>query len=82
MSGTLLKSTLHNVGVVIVGLGVAYLGTMVDSLFGISPFASPLGKAVALLLLGLGFLVRLWAVPNDRGPGTTFGLTVPATAGS
>ena len=61
MSGTLLKSTLHNVGVVIVGLGVAYLGTMVDSLFGISPFASPLGKAVALLLLGLGFLVRLWA---------------------
>jgi len=25
---------------------------------------------------------RLWAVPNDRGPGTTFQLTVPATAGS
>ena len=24
---------------------------------------------------------RLWAVPNDRGPGTTFQFTVPATAG-
>ena len=61
MSTSLLKSTLHNVGVVIVGLGGAYLGRMVDSLFGISPFVSPLAKAGALLLLGLGFLVRLWA---------------------
>jgi C4-dicarboxylate-specific signal transduction histidine kinase len=25
---------------------------------------------------------RLWAVPNDRGPGTMFQFTVPATAGS
>ena len=61
MSANLLKSTLHNVGVVIVGLGVAYLGRMMDSLFGISSFVSPLAKAGALLLLGLGFLVRLWA---------------------
>ena len=61
MSANLLKSTLHNAGVVIVGLGVAYLGRMVDSLFGISSFVSPLAKAGALLLLGLGFLVRLWA---------------------
>ena len=42
MSANLLKSTLHNAGVVIVGLGVAYLGRMVDSLFGISAFVSPL----------------------------------------
>ena len=61
MAANLLKSTLHNVGVVIVGLGVAYLGRMVDLLFGISAFVSPLAKAGALLLLGLGFLVRLWA---------------------
>jgi protein-S-isoprenylcysteine O-methyltransferase Ste14 len=33
----------------------------VDSLFGISLLASPPGKAAALLLLGLGFLVRIWA---------------------
>jgi hypothetical protein len=25
---------------------------------------------------------RLWAVANDRGPGTTFQFTVPALAGS
>ena len=61
MSANLLKSTLHNVGVVIVGLGLAYLGRMVDLLFGVSAFVSPLAKAGGLLLLGLGFLVRLWA---------------------
>src|SRR5262245_56371561 len=57
----LLKSALHNLGVVIVGLGVAYLGTMVDSFIGVSSLASALAKAAGLLLLGLGFLVRLWA---------------------
>ena len=61
MSANLLKSTFHNVGVVIVGLGVAYLGRMVDLLFGVSAFVSPLANAGGLLLLGLGFLVRLWA---------------------
>ncbi len=58
---TLLKSILHNIGVVIVGLGIAYLGTIVDSLLGVSAFASPLVRAAAFLLLALGFLVRVWA---------------------
>src|SRR5262247_3392542 len=57
----LLKSMLHNLGVVSVGLGMAYLGTRVDSLLGVSAFASPLVKAAALLLLALGFLLRVWA---------------------
>jgi protein-S-isoprenylcysteine O-methyltransferase Ste14 len=61
MPANLLKSTLHNVGVVIVGLCVAYLGRMVDSLFGVSAFVFPFAKAGGLLLLGLGFLLRLWA---------------------
>jgi len=61
MSANLLKSTLHNVGVVIVGLGLAWLGTIVDSLLGLSTLSFPLAKAAGLLLLGLGFLVRLWA---------------------
>ena len=61
MPANLLKSTLHNVGVVIVGLGVAYLGRMVDSLFVVSAFVFPFAKAGGLLLLGLGFLLRLWA---------------------
>src|SRR5215831_16604843 len=57
----LLKSILHNIGVVIVGLGIAYLGTRVDAFLGVPAFASPLVKAAALLLLALGFLVRVWA---------------------
>jgi protein-S-isoprenylcysteine O-methyltransferase Ste14 len=61
MSANLLKSILHNAGVVIVGLGLAYLGTIVDALLGLSALAFPLAKAGALFLLGLGFLVRLWA---------------------
>jgi hypothetical protein len=40
MAANLLKSSLHNVGVVIVGLGVAHLGRMVDLLFGVSAFVS------------------------------------------
>src|SRR5215475_14061377 len=57
----LLKSILHNIGVLLVGLGSAYLGTIVDSLLGVSTAASPLVKAAALLLLALGFFVRVWA---------------------
>jgi protein-S-isoprenylcysteine O-methyltransferase Ste14 len=57
----LFKSILHNLGVVLVGLAVAYLGTMVDSVLGVSAFAFPLAKLVAWLLLALGFLVRVWA---------------------
>src|SRR5215468_2905071 len=57
----LLKSILHNIGVVLVGFAVAYLGTMVDSVLGVSAFAFPLAKVVAWLLLALGFLVRVWA---------------------
>ena len=61
MAANLLKSTLHNLGVVIVGLGVAYLGRMVDLLFSVSPFVSPLAQAGGWLLLVLDFLLRLWA---------------------
>jgi protein-S-isoprenylcysteine O-methyltransferase Ste14 len=57
----LLKSVLHNIGVVIVGLALAYLGTMVDWLLGAPAFSFPLVKMAGLLLLALGFLVRVWA---------------------
>src|SRR5215467_13969670 len=57
----ILKSILHNIGVVVVGLGIAYLGTKVDSLLGLSPFASSFVTPTALLLLALGFLIRVWA---------------------
>ncbi|HEY6333644.1 MAG TPA: hypothetical protein VI756_30275, partial [Blastocatellia bacterium] len=57
----LLKSILHNIGVVIAGLGVAFIGKRVDAFFGISDFRSIFATALAWLLLGTGFLVRVWA---------------------
>ena len=57
----LLKSILHNIGVVSVGLGMALVGTKVDSLLGIAAIASSLARAVGLTLLALGFLLRVWA---------------------
>jgi len=57
----LLKGVLHNIGVVLVGLALAYLGTMVDSILGVPGFASPFVTAAAVLLLALGFLLRVWA---------------------
>jgi len=58
---SLLKSVFHNTGVVIVGLGLAFLGTVVDSLLGVSRFASPLTNEMGVGLVALGFVVRAWA---------------------
>jgi protein-S-isoprenylcysteine O-methyltransferase Ste14 len=56
-----LKSILHNIGVLLVGLAFAYLGTVVDSLLGVSGFACPLATTAAFPLLAIGFIVRVWA---------------------
>jgi protein-S-isoprenylcysteine O-methyltransferase Ste14 len=58
---SLLKSILHNIGVVIVGFGVAFVGTRIDSLLGIQGLASGFATAVGCLLLSLGFSLRAWA---------------------
>jgi protein-S-isoprenylcysteine O-methyltransferase Ste14 len=58
---SLLKSVLHNIGVTIVGLGVAFIGRRVDSVFGVRDFHSILATALAWLLLVTGFLLRVWA---------------------
>ena len=57
----LLKSILHNIGVVIVGLGIALLGTKVDSFLGIGDFRSTLTAIPGGLLIAGGFLIRVWA---------------------
>jgi protein-S-isoprenylcysteine O-methyltransferase Ste14 len=57
----LFKSILHNIGVSIVGLTVAFLGTRFDLLFGLRDFRSVLSTAAGSLLLIIGFLIRLWA---------------------
>jgi len=57
----LFKSILHNIGVLIVGLGVAFIGRGVDSILGISGFHSIFATVAAWLLLTIGFLLRVWA---------------------
>jgi protein-S-isoprenylcysteine O-methyltransferase Ste14 len=57
----LLKSLLHNIGVVIVGIGFAFLGTRLDSLLGITEFHSVLALVTAWVSLMIGFLLRVWA---------------------
>ena len=62
MPVNLFKSLLHNVGIVIMSLALAYLGTLIDWLLGLSSLASRLAATVGAVLLALGFLLRLWAV--------------------
>jgi protein-S-isoprenylcysteine O-methyltransferase Ste14 len=57
----LLKSIFHNIGVVLVGLGVAYVGTRLDSLLSVRDFRSLGATVVGCLLLSIGFFLRLWA---------------------
>lgn len=60
-STNLLKSTLHNLGVLLVGFGFAYIGRGLDILLHRSSFRSTLTLALGALLLLIGFLIRIWA---------------------
>jgi len=57
----LLKSLLHNIGVVAVGFGVALLGRGLDYLLGITDFRSLVASIAGVPLLALGFFLRAWA---------------------
>ena len=57
----IVTSLLHNIGVTVVVFGVAFLGVALDSLLHLPEFKSPLAVAVGLLLLAIGFLLRVWA---------------------
>jgi protein-S-isoprenylcysteine O-methyltransferase Ste14 len=61
MSMNLFKSVLHNIGVVIVGLAVALLGTRIDASLGVRGFHAIVAMAGGSLLLIAGFFVRVWA---------------------
>jgi len=60
-SANLLKSVIQNVGVVLVGLGLAYLSTKLDSLLRIPNFYSSLINIVGWIFIILGFFLRVWA---------------------
>ena len=57
----LFKSMLHNIGVVIVGFGFAFLGARLDWILGLTAFHSMVIQTLAVLLLTIGFLLRVWA---------------------
>jgi protein-S-isoprenylcysteine O-methyltransferase Ste14 len=57
----LLKSILHNIGVVIVGFIFAFIGRGIDSLLDLPRFESLSFTIVAYILLILGFVLRVWA---------------------
>jgi protein-S-isoprenylcysteine O-methyltransferase Ste14 len=56
-----LKSLLHNIGVVVVGFGVALVGRLVDHLLGLQAFHSVFALIAGAALLAAGFLLRVWA---------------------
>jgi len=57
----LLKSVLHNSGVLVVGFCFAFIGRALDSLLTLGTFRSRAITVVAVLLLAGGFLIRVWA---------------------
>jgi len=57
----LLKSIFHNIGVVIVGFIFAFISTRIDLLLRIKNFESLITVFLGLLLLTIGFLIRVWA---------------------
>ena len=57
----LLKSILHNIGVLIVGFVFASIGRGFDLLLKIPPFRSPFITVGAVTLLIIGFIIRVWA---------------------
>jgi protein-S-isoprenylcysteine O-methyltransferase Ste14 len=58
---SLLKSILHNIGVLVVGFAVGFAGRRIDSILGIAGFSSRYATAAGCLLLAAGFLLRVWA---------------------
>ena len=57
----LLKSILHNIGVVAVGFLFALIGVGTDRLLGVASFQSLFALVLGSALLAVGFLLRVWA---------------------
>jgi protein-S-isoprenylcysteine O-methyltransferase Ste14 len=60
----LLKGFIHNIGVVLVALALAYIFTLLDGLLGLHSFSSQFSSFLGALLLALGFALRLWATAH------------------
>ena len=64
MVNILLKSALHNIGVVLLALALAYLCTFLDALLGLHAFSFPFSWSFGAVLLLLGFALRFWATAH------------------
>ena len=60
----LLKSFIHNIGVVLFALALVYLCTFLDELLGLHAFSFQFSSFLGALLLILGFAIRLWATAH------------------
>jgi hypothetical protein len=65
---TLLKSFLHNFGVVLVGFALAYLGAIVDSILGFRAFTSTFVTAAGWLLVAVCALITCGPYQFSRNP--------------
>ncbi len=61
ITSLILKSILHNIGVIIVGFIFAFIGSRLDSLFGLKHYAFFFTLVIGVFFLLIGFLIRVWA---------------------
>jgi protein-S-isoprenylcysteine O-methyltransferase Ste14 len=57
----LFKSILHNIGVVVIGLILAFIASKVDAWLEIREIRSVLVFELGVILICIGFLIRIWA---------------------
>ena len=58
---SILRSALHNIGVIAVGFGFAFLGSLLDPVLCLSSFKSLWSKILGVFCIAVGFALRLWA---------------------
>ena len=61
MSKNFFRNLQHNIGVLVVGLVVGYMGALIDNALQLEVFTFPFSWHVGLMLTCVGFLIRVWA---------------------
>lgn len=57
----LLKAIVHNIGVILVGFIFAFIASRIDLILGLKLFNSSIVIFIGILLLAIGFIIRVWA---------------------
>ncbi len=61
MSASLIKSILHNIGVIAVGFAIMYFGKFIDQQIGVAQFYFLQTLISGIVFIVIGFLIRVWA---------------------